>query len=97
MPADELLEHLSSPAALRPKDDALLFEETVRRTGGEHTPSARAVRRALEQDADPLRQQHRAEMRQRSARRGASRVMEHGHVCERAIAHDAAVRPSRST
>ena len=71
---DELLEHLSSPGALRAKDDALLLEETIRRTGGEDTPWARAVRRALEQDADPLRQEHRAEMRARSEERGAAIV-----------------------
>jgi hypothetical protein len=76
-PADrdkELLEHLTSDAALRPADDALLFEETVRRTGGEHTPWARAVRRGLEHDADPLRQQHRAEMAERSEARGQAIV-----------------------
>jgi hypothetical protein len=66
----ELLDHLTSDASLRPKDDALLFEETVRRTGGEHTPWAKAVRRGLEQDADPLRQQHRAEMNERFIARG---------------------------
>jgi hypothetical protein len=66
----ELLEHLTSEASLRPKDDALLFEEIVRRTGGEHTPWAKAVRRGLEQDADPLRQQHRAEMNERFQARG---------------------------
>jgi hypothetical protein len=72
--AKELLEHLTSDAALRPADDALLFEETVRRTGGEHTPWAKAVRRGLEHDADPLRQQHRAEMAERSEARGAAIV-----------------------
>jgi hypothetical protein len=42
----------------------------VRRTGGEQTPWAKAVRRGLEQDADPLRQQHRAEMNERFQARG---------------------------
>jgi hypothetical protein len=65
-----LLEYLTSDASLRPKDDALLFEEAVRRTGGPDTPWAKAVRRGLEQDADPLRQQHRAEMNERFQARG---------------------------
>jgi hypothetical protein len=42
----------------------------VRRTGGPDTPWAKAVRRGLEQDADPLRQQHRAEMNERFQARG---------------------------
>jgi len=67
---DELLEHLTSQASLRPKDDALLFEEIVRRTGGPDTFWAQAVRTALAKDADPLRAEHRAEMRQRTEPRG---------------------------
>jgi len=67
---DELLEHLTSQASLRPKDDALLFEEIVRRTGGPDTFWAQAVRTALAKDADPLRAEHRAEMRQRTEARG---------------------------
>ena len=66
----ELITHLTSDAALRPKDDALLFEQTVDRTGGPDTPWAKAVRRGLEQQADPLRQQHRAEMNERFQSRG---------------------------
>ncbi len=66
---DELLAHLSSPASLRPKDDALLFEEIVRRTGGPDTYWAASVRQALEKDDDPLRLQHRGEMRLRSEAR----------------------------
>ena len=46
----------------------------VRRAGGEHTPWAKAVRRGLEHDADPLRQEHREEMRQRSEARAAAIV-----------------------
>jgi hypothetical protein len=65
-----LLEHLSSDRALRPKDDALLFEQTVARNGGPDTPWAKAVRRAQNHDADPLRQQHRAEMNERFMARG---------------------------
>lgn len=67
---EELLEHIASDASLRAKDDALLFEQTVNRTGGPDTPWAKAVRRAQEQDADPLRQQHRAEMNERFVARG---------------------------
>ncbi len=66
---DELLSHLSSPASLRPKDDALLFEEIVRRTGGPDTHWAKSVRAALDKDADPLRVQHGGEMRLRSEAR----------------------------
>jgi hypothetical protein len=61
----DLIEHLTSDASLLPKDDAQLFEETVRRTGGPNTPWAKAVRREIEEDGDPLRQQHRAEMNER--------------------------------
>ncbi len=50
---DELLEHLTLQASLRPKDDALLFEGIVRRTGGPDTFWAQAVRAALAKDADP--------------------------------------------
>jgi len=67
---DELLDHLTSPASLRPKDDALLFEEIVRRTGGPDTFWAQAVRTALAKDADQLRAEHRSEMRQRTEARG---------------------------
>jgi hypothetical protein len=67
---EELLEHLTSDVSMRPKDDALLFEQTVNRTGGPDTPWAKAVRRGLEQDADALRQQHRAEMNERFQSRG---------------------------
>jgi len=66
---DELLSHLTSPTSLRPKDDALLFEEIVRRTGGPDTHWAKSVRTALDKDADPLREQHRGEMRLRSEAR----------------------------
>ena len=59
---EELVERLCSSTSLRPKDDALLFEELVQRTGGPDTLWARTVRRALEHDRDPLRQRHRAEM-----------------------------------
>ncbi|GAC1457174.1 MAG: hypothetical protein PVSMB8_14140 [Vulcanimicrobiaceae bacterium] len=63
---DELLSHLSSPTSLRPKDDALLFEEIVRRTGGPETFWAISVRSAMAKENDPLRAEHRAEMRQRT-------------------------------
>jgi len=66
---EKLLEHLSSGKALRPKDDALLFEEVVRRTGGPETYWAIAVRRGMEKASDPLRQEHTREMRQRTERR----------------------------
>lgn len=59
---EELVERLCSSTSLRPKDDALLFDELVQRTGGPDTMWARTVRRALEHDRDPLRRQHRAEM-----------------------------------
>jgi len=67
---EELLEHLCSDQSIRPKDDALLFEQTVARTGGPDTPWAKAVRRAIEHDSDPLRLQHRAEMNERFVARG---------------------------
>ena len=66
---DELLSHLSSTSSLRPKDDALLFEEIVRRTGGPDTFWAVSVRTAMAKDNDPLREEHRAEMRQRTEAR----------------------------
>lgn len=66
---DELLSHLSSPTSLRPKDDALLFEEIVRRTGGPDTFWAISVRSAMAKDNDQLREEHRAEMRQRTESR----------------------------
>ncbi len=49
--------------SLRPKDDALLFEEIVRRTGGPDTFWAKSGRTALATESDPLRAEHRAEMR----------------------------------
>jgi hypothetical protein len=67
----ELLEHLTSDKAMRPKDDALLFADVVARTGGD-TPWAQAVRRAMAQVVDPLRKQHGAEMQERFAARGAA-------------------------
>jgi hypothetical protein len=67
---EEMLEHLSSERSIAPKEDALLFEMIVARTGGPDTPWAKAVRRAQEQEADPLRQQHRAEMSERFMARG---------------------------
>ncbi len=59
----ELLERLCSPASLEPKTSALLFDEMVRRTGGPDTPFAKAVRRALDDATDPLRQMWVAEMK----------------------------------
>jgi hypothetical protein len=67
---EEMLEHITSDASLRAKDDALLFEQTVNRTGGPDTPWAKAVRRGIEQESDPLRQQHRDEMQERYMSRG---------------------------
>jgi hypothetical protein len=67
---EEMLEHLCSARSIQPKEDALLFEETVARTGGPDTPWAKAVRRAQEHDADPLRLQHRTEMQERFQARG---------------------------
>jgi hypothetical protein len=66
MSREELIDHLSSQNAMRPKDDVLFFEEIVRRTGGPDTFWAQAVRTALEKENDPLREEHRAEMRLRS-------------------------------
>jgi hypothetical protein len=66
MSREELIDHLSSQNAMRPKDDVLFFEEIVRRTGGPDTFWAQAVRTALEKEHDPLREEHRAEMRLRS-------------------------------
>jgi hypothetical protein len=79
MSEKELLDHLSSGNALRPKDDALFFEEIVRRTGGPNTHWAIAVRSAMEHDLDPLRQEHAAEMRTRTESGGR----EITHVLER--------------
>ncbi|MFZ1124202.1 MAG: AAA family ATPase [Candidatus Baltobacteraceae bacterium] len=98
MTPDEFLEHLSSPAAIRPTDDALLFEDAVRRTGGPDTDWARAVRRALEQDGDLLRQQHRAEMRERSEGRGraiAGVLERYGELRARADAFEESKREGR--
>jgi hypothetical protein len=58
MKEDKLIEHFSSPAAMQPKEDALLYEEAVRRTGGSESYWARATRRAIENASDQLRQQH---------------------------------------
>lgn len=66
---EEILAHLSSYTALRPKDDALLFDEIVRRTGGPETVWATAVRESLAKAACPMRQEHSAEMRDRVAAR----------------------------
>jgi hypothetical protein len=63
---EELVDHLSSQNAMRPKDDVLFFEEIVRRTGGPDTFWAQAVRTAMEKEHDPLREEHRAEMRLRT-------------------------------
>ena len=97
MTPEELLEHLSSPAALRPKDDALLFQEIVARTGGPNTPWARAVRAGLEHDSNPLRQEYRAEMQHRTEARGREVIdaLEHFRdIRERARALD---EPKRTT
>jgi len=59
----QLLERLCSPASLEPKTSALLYDEMVRRTGGPDTPFAKAVRRALDDATDPLRQMWVTEMR----------------------------------
>jgi len=67
---DELLEQLTSRPFLRPEDDALLFEEIARRTGGPDTFWAQAVRTALAQGRRSAPPEHRSEMRQRTEARG---------------------------
>lgn len=69
MKRDEMLEHLTSPASLRAKYDALLFAEIVQRTGGHDTFWTQSVRDAMKQDAGPLRDQHHAEMIRRTRAR----------------------------
>ena len=61
---DEFLDRLSSPESIRPAPDALLYHELERRTGGPDTPWARAMRRAQRDDKDPVRQAHRAFLRE---------------------------------
>lgn len=70
MKPDDLIEHFCSPKALQPKEDALLYEEAVRRTGGPNSYWAVATRRAIENANDPLRQQHAHEMQERDETRG---------------------------
>jgi len=92
---DELLSHLSSPTSLRPKDDALLFEEIVRRTGGPETFWAISVRSAIAKESDPLRDEHRAEMRQRAeARDRAVTQIVRRYNVERAKASPSASAPA---
>lgn len=86
---DELLEHLTSSAALRPKDDALLFAEIVQRTGGPDTFWAQSVRDALACDIGPLRDDHRAEMEQRTRARERAVV----HIVKRYAAARQGVLP----
>jgi AAA domain/Relaxase/Mobilisation nuclease domain len=64
---DEILERLTSDRALSSKDDALLFQSIVNKTGGAETPWAKAVQRAQQFDSDPLRRRHEAVMAQRQA------------------------------
>ena len=92
---DELLAHLSSPTSLRPKDDALLFEEIVRRTGGPDTFWAISVRSAMAKENDPLREEHRAEMRRRTeARDRAVTQIVRRFTVERAKASPTASAPA---
>ncbi len=79
MKEEKFLEHFSSPAAMQPKEDALLYEEAVRRTGGKDSYWARATRRAIENASDPLRQQHAREMRERDEARGHAVLEVLGH------------------
>ena len=65
MTRDEILEHLTSNRSLDAKRDALLFQSIVKKTGGENTPWAKAVKRAAANDADPLRRRHVEIMAQR--------------------------------
>jgi hypothetical protein len=90
----ELLDHLSSGNALRPKDDALFFEEIVRRTGGPNTHWAIAVRSAMEHDLDPLRQEHAAEMRTRteSGGREITRALERFQKAREEAPNDGALK-----
>lgn len=64
--SEELIAHLTSAKALRPKNDALLFDEIVRRTGAPDTMWANSVRMALKKKNNPLREAHRVEMRLRT-------------------------------
>jgi hypothetical protein len=63
---DDILKQLTSDRSLAAKDDALLFESIVNRTGGPDTKWAKAVARAQAQDADPLRNRYEAVMAQRA-------------------------------
>ena len=74
MERSDMHAHLTSQASLRPKDDALLFAEIVQRTGGPDTYWAQSVRDAMACNAGPIRDRHRAEMKQRIRARERSVV-----------------------
>ena len=54
---------------IEPKTDVILFQEMIDRYGGPNTYWAIAVRRAMEDDRDPLKKQWREEERRKSERR----------------------------
>jgi hypothetical protein len=67
---DEFIRHLTSPERIAPKDDAMLFQRLVMKTGGPDTPWAREVAAARKDDQDPLRNRHREEMARVETERG---------------------------
>jgi hypothetical protein len=67
---EEFIRHLTSPGRMASKDDALLFQRVVQKTGGPETPWARAVAAARKDDQDPLRIRQREDMARVEAERG---------------------------
>jgi hypothetical protein len=63
---EQILERLTSEHSLAAKDDALLFQSIVNKTGGPGTRWAKAAKTAREHAEDPLRQRHEALMAQRA-------------------------------
>lgn len=70
--ADELGDHLAE--RIRRKDDALLLERVIEKTGGKETPWAKNVLAALGRENHPLRKQYADERRKDMERVGGERV-----------------------
>ena len=94
MTKEAFLDHFTSSNSMRPKDDVLFFQEIVRQTGGPDTYWAQSMRKELETEDGPFRDEHRAEtrMRREACRRDVVSTMERFNVARAAAPNDRALK-----
>jgi hypothetical protein len=78
---DALKQHVGE--RIQTKDDVLLLDRIIEKTGGPDTPWAQNVRAAMGKEADPLRMRYAREMRSLSERNTEKKTKVHREASER--------------